>query len=305
MFNIEEKIKKWYENQKVVPVVKTEQKEEKEKVYTTSNTSKNTVKDINELKNSIIQGNREYDRLKEEIVYEYENDPENEYSDKSLNKKAEILAETALEDSYNKENLRNKDKISEIDKSNRLILTETEAKKRKIEDEYDKRITDATDKAIKNGVSRSSILEGEREKFSESKDDDVATLSLNTENALKSNEVLKDLEEIRHSNVLNELDNKKDAEKSKQLSKLKEERQQLVEEGEISGNYNYSPTYVSPKMREIRMGILKDVLAYYGTMSKKEATMAYEKDVQLQKLLGDLEPAVRLYVTGKGVVTTG
>lgn len=303
MFNIEEKIKKWYENQKVVPVVKTEQKEEKEKVYTTSNTSKNTVKDINELKNSIIQGNREYDRLKEEIVYEYENNPEHEYSDKSLNKKAEMLAETALEDAYNKENLRNKDKISEIDKSNRLILTETEAKKRKIEDEYDKRIIDATDKAIKNGVSRSSILEGEREKFSESKDDDVATLSLNTENALKSNEVLKDLEEIRHSNVLNELDNKKDAEKSKQLSKLKEERQQLVDEGEISGNYNHSPTYVSPKMREIRMGILKDVLAYYGTMSKREATMAYEKDVQLQKLLGDLEPAVRLYVTGKGVVT--
>lgn len=299
MFNIEEKIKKWYENQKNQPIVKME-KDNEEVIYTTSNKNSSEIRDINELKNEIVKNQRQYDKLKEEIVYEFEKNPENDYSDDSLEKRADNYAYNEYITSYTKEEVKNKDALNDLEYKGSQIVSNSKEKQSKIEDDYDKILSDTTDKAIKNGISRSSILDGEIEKHLGDKESEIDLLLSNTQTAVLSNENQKEIENLRHENALKELDKEKDVIKAKKLESLKEERQKLVSQGILTGEYKFNENYKSPEMVEIRKSIINDVLNYFMSMDKKLAKRQYENDTQLQKLLGDLEPTIRTYLTGKG-----
>lgn len=300
MFNIEEKIKKWYEKQKNVPIVKNQSNENEEVIYTTSNNSTSTIKNSNQLKDAVSKNQKEYDRLKSKIVYEYDTNPNHDYSDKSLEEKAEKLAREEFATEYNKEDIKNKNNVANLDYKKFEILYDKESKEGKINDNYKQVVADTTDKAIKNGVSRSSIYEGEQEKNISDRQNEIGKLEKETETAISNNDKERELENLRYENAVEAIDDKKDEVKEKVLKSLKNERQELIDKGVIKSEFDAKKDLMSPEMIEIRKKILNDVLNYYLSMDKDVAVSEYEKDTELHKLLGDLEPTIRTYITGKG-----
>ena len=300
MFNIEEKIKKWYENQKNVPIVKKDSDDSKEVIYTTSNSSSNTITDSNQLKNAISKKQKEYDKLKAEIVYEFDTDPNHAYSDESLEKKAEKLANDEYITEYDKEDIKNKGNINDLEYKKSEILSNKETKEGEIDKNYKNAIDNTTDKAIKNGISRSTIYQGEKDKYLEEKKDEIDKLVLDTDKAVENTEKQKEIENLRHENAIKKLDSERDKVKNKKLEALKAERQELIDKGVITGENKFNSDYKSPEMINLRKEIISDVLSYYASMDKNLAIKEYENDTELHELLGDLEPAIRTYITGKG-----
>ena len=79
-------------------------------------------------------------------------------------------------------------KKSPLNEKEQDILRGDEMEREKIDAVYDSYVNGATDSAIKNGVSRSSILDGEKEKLSNEKEKDLDVLEYNTQSAINENE---------------------------------------------------------------------------------------------------------------------
>ena len=56
-------------------------------------------------------------------------------------------------------------------------------------------------------------------------------------------------------------------------------------------------------MVKIQRELITDVLSYYFSMDIEDAIKEYMADTEIQKLLGDLEPTIRLYLTGEGKIS--
>ncbi len=304
MFNIEEKIRKWYENQKIIPVVKTENKQNNDNnessitVTSKTTTKKSSNLDRETLKKNLENYEKEMKRLKEEYLYDLEEYKDGEYSDKSIEKKANELANETYKEDYDKENLKNGINLERIDVKRQEIETNATKNLDKIESEYENLTKDTTDKAIKNGISRSTIYEGEVEKQKKDKNQDIVNSLDKTELAIKDNLLDLEYEDKRHENTISELDAKKKNAVDKYVEELKEERQFLIDTGKIPNISNYDPNKITPEMRELRKDIISKTLEYYYSMDKETAKSEYEKDEDLKKLLGDLEPSIRYYIMG-------
>ncbi len=302
MFNIEEKIKKWYENQKIIPVVKTEKKEDTKNPETsikvTSKTTKTPSKiDRDTLKKKLENYESEMERLKKEGYYDIESYNNGEYSDKSIEKKANELAEEKYKDAYVKENEKNNFNLEKIDVKRQEIENSATKNLDKIESEYDELTKDTTDKAIKNGISRSTIFEGEVAKQKQDKTQDIVNSLDKTELAVADNLLDLEYEDRRHKNAITTLDAKKKNAIDKNIKDLKEERQYLIDTGRIP-NLMVDASTITPAMRELRKDIISKTLEYYFSMDDETAKSEYKKDDDLKELLGDLEPSIRYYIMG-------
>ncbi len=298
MFNIEEKIKKWYENQKIIPVVKNDEKEKKEEVavYTVANKDSNTYT-RDGLKSNLIKYNNEIAKIENQVKYDLENFRDSKYTDESIEKLAKELAEDEYQKKLVDETHKNDTNLDNINFKRQSILQNNEIESDKISSDYKDSVNKINNKAIKNGVGRSSIVSAETQKYEDVKNAKLDELSAETDAELKNNDNRLFREESRHQKAVNLLEEEKSKNIEKNLENLELKRQELINKGVI-------PTYVLggpiPELREVEMKVLQDALTYYYSMDKSKAVKEFESDYEIQRLLGDLAPTVRAYITGKG-----
>ena len=298
MFGIEEKIKKWYENQKIIPVVKSDDEEKTEEVavYTVAKKqSDNPSRDS--LKSDLIKFNKEIERIENQVKYDLENFRDSKYTDESIKSQAYELADIAYQKELNEETHKNDTNLDNINYKMQSVLNNNEIKTNKINNDYNNYVNETSNKAIKNGVGRSSIVSEETKKYENDKNAKLNEVNLETDVELKNleNSLLK--EESRHEKMVNLLDEQKQKDIDKNIENLELERQELINKGVI-------PTYVVggpiPELREVEKQVLQNTLNYYFSMDRDKAVSEFESDYEIQRLLGDLAPTVRSYITKKG-----
>lgn len=300
MFGIEEKIKKWYENQKIIPVVKSDDEEKTEEVavYTVSKKqSDNPSRDS--LKSDLIKFNKEIERIENQVKYDLENFRDSKYTDESIKSQAYELADIAYQKELNEETHKNDTNLDNINYKMQSVLNNNEIKTNKINNDYSNYVNETSNKAIKNGVGRSSIVSEETKKYENDKNAKLNEVNLETDVELKNleNSLLK--EESRHEKMVKLLDEQKQKDIDKNIENLELERQELINKGVI-------PTYVVggpiPELREVEKQVLQNALNYYFSMDRDKAVSEFESDYEIQRLLGDLAPIVRSYITKNGHV---
>ncbi len=305
MFNIEEKLKKWYETHVKVPVVKTENKDDDKEVSVvtvSSKTEKGSVPSKGELKQALEDYQKQMNDLKVEYLYDLEAHKDGKYSDASIEKQASEEVESAYADDYESEAEKNSLKLASIDVARQELEANASKKLADIESNYKATVSNVTDKAIKNGVSRSTIYNGELEKSDYNKSQELLELATENELENKANMLRLENEERRHEKKLQEIDEKKEKSINSKIKELKAERQALIDAGVIPNIVDGDENVITPKMRELRKEIISKTLKYYYSMDKETAKREYEKDVDFQELLGDLEPAIRIYVTRQHII---
>ncbi|MBO5926713.1 MAG: hypothetical protein J6Q38_04075, partial [Clostridia bacterium] len=108
-------------------------------------------------------------------------------------------------------------------------------------------------------------------------------------------------EEKRHEIKIKEIDaNKQKAVKNK-IQDLIKEREEIKEKNGLTGINIGSE--ITNEMVKIQRELITDVLSYYFSMDIEDAIKEYMADTEIQKLLGDLEPTIRLYLTGEGKIS--
>ena len=298
MFGIEEKIKKWYENQKIIPVVKSDDEEKTEEVavYTVAKKqSDNPSRDS--LKSDLIKFNKEIERIENQVKYDLENFRDSKYTDESIKSQAYELADIAYQKELNEETHKNDTNLDNLNYKMQSVLNNNEIKTNKINNDYSNYVNETSNKAIKNGVGRSSIVSEETKKYENDKNAKLNEVNLETDVELKNleNSLLK--EESRHEKMVKLLDEQKQKDIDKNIENLELERQELINKGVI-------PTYVVggpiPELREVQKQVLQNALNYYFSMDRDKAVNEFESDYEIQRLLGDLAPTVRSYITKKG-----
>ena len=305
MYNIDEKIKAWYKNQKAQPIVKEEEKAQEKTVsaYSTSVKEPSNVSKRDEIKNTIEKSIIELEKLQnkrqEEEDEELNINPI--LTDEEIDKKAKEQAEDEYLPKYESENLKNQTNTQKLYENQQNILIKDEAKKASAKKEYDENTKSATDKAIKNGISRSSILSGIIGEYGEEMNGELEKIQAETDNAIKSNNNALSQEEKRHEIKIKEIDaNKQKAVKNK-IQDLIKEREEIKEKNGLTGINIGSE--ITNEMVKIQRELITDVLSYYFSMDIEDAIKEYMADTEIQKLLGDLEPTIRLYLTGEGKIS--
>ncbi|MBO5926069.1 MAG: hypothetical protein J6Q38_00710, partial [Clostridia bacterium] len=188
MYNIDEKIKAWYKNQKAQPIVKEEEKAQEKTVsaYSTSVKEPSNVSKRDEIKNTIEKSIIELEKLQnkrqEEEDEELNINPI--LTDEEIDKKAKEQAEDEYLPKYESENLKNQTNTQKLYENQQNILIKDEAKKASAKKEYDENTKSATDKAIKNGISRSSILSGIIGEYGEEMNGELEKIQAETDNAI-------------------------------------------------------------------------------------------------------------------------
>ncbi len=300
MFNIEEKIKKWLENQKIIPVVKKDDSKKGEEVAVYTVAKKESDKPSREsLKSDLLKFNKEIERIENQVKYDLENFRDSKYTDENIEKQANEIAETAFQKELISENHKNDTNIDNLNFKKQSILANNEMETNKINSDFKDYVNRATNKAIKNGVGRSSIVSSENKKYEDAKNAKLDNLNAETDIELKNNEnsVLK--EQTRHEKIVNLLEEQKLKDIEDNIENLELKRKELIDSGVI-------PTYVLdgpiPELREVEKKVLQNALEYYFSMDKDKAVSEFESDYEIQRLLGDLAPTVRAYITKKGHV---
>ena len=298
MFGIEENIKKWYENQKIIPVVKSDDEEKTEEVavYTVAKKqSDNPSRDS--LKSDLIKFNKEIERIENQVKYDLENFRDSKYTDKSIKSQAYELADIAYQKELNEETHKTDTNLDNINYKMQSVLNNNEIKTNKINNDYSNYVNETSNKAIKNGVGRSSIVSEETKKYENDKNAKLNEVNLETDVELKNleNSLLK--EESRHEKVVKLLDEQKQKDIDKNIENLELERQELINKGVIPTDVVGGPI---PELREVEKQVLQNALNYYFSMDRDKAVSEFESDYEIQRLLGDLAPTVRSYITKKG-----
>ena len=249
------------------------------------------------LKSDLIKFNKEIERIENQVKYDLENFRDSKYTDESIKSQAYELADIAYQKELNEETHKNDTNLDNINYKMQSVLNKNEIKTNKINNVYSNYVNETSNKAIKNGVGRSSIVSEETKKSENDKNAKLNEVNLETDVELKNleNSLLK--EESRHEKVVKLLDEQKQKDIDKNIENLELERQELINKGVI-------PTYVVggpiPELREVEKQVLQNALNYYFSMDRDKAVSEFESDYEIQRLLGDLAPTVRSYITKKG-----
>lgn len=284
MFNIEEKIKAWYQKMREKAAADEEEKKKKK----------------NELSDEILKSLGVEVLTDEELKQKAENSVKGKYD----------VKETALaSDLKLKEEKANLATIKDVSKA--------ESKKQEVDEYYKGLNKDAVNDSIKQGISRSSIIDEQIEDNQKSKDLDYKNIDKEIEDIKKSNQDKLNLYQKEYENEMNklnleellEVDSKFETLKEKQDKNIKDATEKFknqkdnmsVEDKEryyevlldkhknvtiddINLEYFYSLD--EDEKTAIRQNIFDDALKYYYSLSPEEALIKYNNDVKLKAVLG-------------------
>ncbi len=308
MYGIEAKIRKWLSARKETPKNGENGENENEKSAETvavkevksdggaEDDFKKSVNKINEEIGSATPQNyvekRNYEKKSaDEIKKEAESISEKE----TERKKEELLSETGEKEEKIKSSSAEAEKALEREKAN-------------IEKDFNDKRETASDKAIKNGVSRSSIISEIIKDLNEEKTDKLSLKEERTENILKKNS--SDIEKLEkeYEAAVKELDDDKAKLIAETIKSLTEKQLKEIEEvnkynekaekenAKIAATINKE---AEEKIRTLKNEKLNLALSYFGTMTKAEALKILEEDKEMRSLLGDGYLPVYNYIKAK------
>lgn len=307
MYNIEERINNWYNTKAKTPVVSnddalsySQDKNSKSKTTTKGIVSKPSTR--NELLHNLQLYAEKLGNINEDMKENFE-----EYeikSDEEINKIAENESSKKFENKYLKENLKNEIELKELNDKKQQAVNDSKIDVEKIEKFYDDEAKDSKNSAIKNGISRSTILDGQVESIKNFKKADVEKVNKDLEETLKSTDDKIKNEETRHDVAINEIDASKEEKKQAIIDDLKAKREKIKELGgyvyvDFDGKIKKT-SGASKEMLDIYRSVIDDCLTYYQSLDKDMAIKEYLEDTEIQEVLGDYEDMIRTYVTGKG-----
>ena len=270
MFNIEEKIKAWYQKMSEKAAADEEEKKKKK----------------NELSDEILKSLGVEVLTDEELKQKAENSVKGKYD----------VKETALaSDLKLKEEKANLATIKDVSKA--------ESKKQEVDEYYKGLNKDAVNDSIKQGISRSSIIGEQIEDNQKSKDLDYKNIDKEIEDIKKSNqdklnleellevdskfETLKEKQDKNIKNATEKFKNQKDnmsVEDKERYYEVLLDKHKNVTIDDINLEYFYSLD--EDEKTAIRQNIFDDALKYYYSLSPEEALIKYNNDVKLKAVLG-------------------
>ncbi len=294
MFNIEEKIKAWFK----------------------SNNLNSTTSDEEEKKK------KQNSALTEDLGIEILTDDELKQKAENSVKEKYDIKETVLQ-----QNL----KLDE-DKANLATLKEidkVESKKQDVDNHYKNLNKDAVNNSIKQGISRSSIINEQIDDNNKNRELDFKSIDKEVEEVKKSNEEKLDFYKREYQNAINKLNLEEALEINNKFNDLKEKQDKAVEDAikkkeeaqnkldaeEKDKEENYQKLldkYEDIKFREVdlefvesldeiektalRQQILNKALKYYYSFPPEQAMAKFKEDTELQLILGEYSKMLENYL---------
>ena len=305
MYNIEERINNWYQNQSKKPLVSEEDsdKNTENKTYAKRKIVNGVI--VNpESRDELAHNVQEYINQLKNIYYGKPNKVEEKefMTDEEIDSIATTESEKKHENSLLKENLKNESELRGLNNKKETATKKLASDVDKIENEYDNSVKTTKDSAIKNGISRSTILDGQIESASSQKQADLKVASDELDELLKlTNYEIAD-ENKRHEIALSDIENAKENTKKDVVDDLKAERKKIIDLENLLGD-NISKVYKqenpSREVLDVYQKIIDECVAYYQTLDKETAAKEFENDTELQYMLGHLSDIIGTYVTGK------
>ncbi len=292
MYNIEDKIKSWYKNNGKVPVVADDTATEDEK-------KKKQEEELIKIPGLTVLTDEELTKkAQDSLIDEYNLKMDN------LNKDLDLNIE--------KLNAKTQEKIKDI-----------ESEKLGVNEYYDKLNKKSVDNSIKQGISRSSILDEQVSKNNFLKEKEFSDIDSKVEDAILSNQKEVDYQNKKYENQVESLDAKFAMDVKEKFNKLKAEQDKKIDEylkenGNLNSGFNekeYSELldkYKNVKLDDIdleefdklkeedktavRQVIFDDILKYYYSMTPEEAKKSYENDERIKKILGSYKKVLERYL---------
>lgn len=307
MYNIEERINNWYKTNEKTPIVALDD--------SVADVSKNNEDDSRKITNGIISK----PKTRSELVHNLQNyvktltslnegrkEELKEYeikSDEEIENIAETESGKKYETQYANENLKNEINLKELNNKKQNAVKNSNNDVLEIQDYYDGETKNSKNSAIKNGISRSTILDGQIKGLKDSKEKEVKKVKDDLEDSLKYTDSKIEDEQKRHDTVIESIDRSKEEKKNSIIDDLKAKREELLKLGsyvetDFDGQIKKTSN-PSKEMLDIYKSVINDCLNYYQSLDKEKAKNEYLNDMEIQNLLGDYEKAIRTYVTGE------
>ena len=307
MYGIEDKIIKWIKGKKAdsVTVKKASNEKDEEKDVQTEQKSTQTEKssDSKMTYDKLIDNLTTYNKKLEELSpSEDKLKPPTSLTDSQITNKVTLELDNKYKDSY--DDLKNKklDEQQKAIKQSELIKEEADKKQSANQENYNEKVEVAKNNAIKNGVSRSSIVTSALAVIDEQYRNNIKEIKSNLQKELQKNQDKIKTAQDEYKNAVNDLDVKKAVELKKGVEKMKNEQQKMLEDyyknSTNLGTYNAinANGEINQEMIDVYEKIIKDTLTYYTSMPADKARESFEGDLKIKELLGNYAKTIEMYL---------
>lgn len=331
MYGIEQKIIEWIKKLKKQPVTSETQNETVKKAQTADNkvkvesnantksesveapkkTSTNATTSTSDLKSQMKETIKNY-RNKLDGVIDDEYLQKMEYTPKT-EQEIQNLATNYAQGEYDVKKVKLdgdiQNKREESKQKEEVIKASEEPKKEQIEQKYDNLEKGTLNKAIKNGISRSSILLESLKNLSENKIQEELNVDKEIASSLKANANKLEALEKEYSSAVSALEIQKAIDVKEKIDELYKEQQKKLDEVLKYNNTIDEKIYKlksqgielpsESEKAEYRKQMLDSALQYYYTLDPSVAREEFSKDVDIQYLLGSLSQIVERYLKNR------
>ena len=307
MYGIEDKIIKWIKGKKAdsVTVKKASNEKDEEKDVQTEQKSTQTEKssDSKMTYDKLIDNLTTYNKKLEELSpSEDKLKPPTSLTDSQITNKVTLELDNKYKDSY--DDLKNKklDEQQKAIKQSELIKEEADKKQSANQENYNEKVEVAKNNAIKNGVSRSSIVTSALAVIDEQYRNNIKEIKSNLQKELQKNQDKIKTAQDEYKNAVNDLDVKKAVELKQGVEKMKNEQQKMLEDyyknSTNLGTYNAinANGEINQEMIDVYEKIIKDTLTYYTSMPADKARESFEGDLKIKELLGNYAKTIEMYL---------
>ena len=307
MYGIEDKIIKWIKGKKAdsVTVKKASNEKDEEKEVQTEQKSTQTEKssDSKMTYDKLIDNLTTYNKKLEELSpSEDKLKPPTSLTDSQITNKVTLELDNKYKDSY--DDLKNKklDEQQKAIKQSELIKEEADKKQSANQENYNEKVEVAKNNAIKNGVSRSSIVTSALAVIDEQYRNNIKEIKSNLQKELQKNQDKIKTAQDEYKNAVNDLDVKKAVELKQGVEKMKNEQQKMLEDyyknSTNLGTYNAinANGEINQEMIDVYEKIIKDTLTYYTSMPADKARESFEGDLKIKELLGNYAKTIEMYL---------
>ncbi len=318
MYGIEQKIINWLKRIKNQPISSDTTKK------TVTSTTKNYSTDNNTNENKSSESNQNNVSKTEmiETIKRY-NDKLNGKVDEEFLKKMEYVvksddeiqneATAYAEDKFNLSKAKldgNIDsKRQEYKQKEENIKSTTEGLKQEVDKKYENLLDNAQNKALKNGISRSSILAETIKNLSQDKIQEYLNVDSDIAKSLKENANKLSSYENEYNSAIKSLEIQKAIDIKEKIDELNEKQEKNINEVIKYNNSIDEKIYKlqsqgkqlpgEKESAEYKRQMLNSALSYYYSLDPKLALEEFKNDVDVQYVLGDLSRVVENYLKNR------
>ena len=313
MYGVEQKIINWLKNLTTQPITNKSAKKASNETKDNASveTNSETKKPSSTAKSEMLETIKNYsDKLNGLVTDDYLQ--KLEFSPKSK-KEIENLANEYAIDNYNLSKVKLdgniENKREESKQREEKINNSSLELKQNLDKKYSDLVETTQNKAIKNGVSRSSILAESIKNLSEDKIQDYLNVDSQIASELKENANKLKGYETEYSAAVNALEIQKAIDVKKKIDDITKEQQKKLDEVTKYNNSIDEKIYnLKSKGKELpnekesaeyRKQMLDSALSYYFALDPQVALEEFKSDVDVQYALGDLAKVVENYLKNR------